>query len=51
MQNKKTKIAYFLSLAFLLVLLVFMLVAGFFLKHDPYATNLSDAFIPAGEEG
>ncbi len=51
MQKKKTKIAYFISLAFLIFLLLFLFVAGFFLKHDPYATNLSDAFIPAGEEG
>ena len=51
MKKNKTKIAYFFSLAVLLVLLVFMLVAVFFLKHDPYATNLSDAFISPGEDG
>lgn len=51
MEKKKAKIAYFISLAFLIFLLVFLFVGGFFLKHDPYATNLSDAFIPAGEAG
>jgi peptide/nickel transport system permease protein/nickel transport system permease protein len=51
MQEKKTKITYYISLAFLFFLLLFLFVGQFFLKHDPYATNLSDAFIPKGENG
>ena len=51
MPKKKNKIACYISLAFLLFLLIFLFVGQFFLGHDPYATNLSDAFKHAGEDG
>ena len=51
MRKRKTKIALIVSLTLLVVMLGFLLIAPHFLKHDPYATDLNNAFLPAGQDG
>ena len=50
MRKRKTKIALIVSLTLLLIMLAFLLIAPHFLQHDPYATNLNDSFLPAGQD-
>ena len=49
--EKRDRFLFRLSLAVLLAVLVFFLIAPHFLPHDPHGTDLSAAMLPAGSPG